>query len=91
MSLIQVQASTVTASHVSADVVVSDGKKSREYWLFVTGNYVTVIAKVSGYNPRRNMGKTFHTTEDMVKNYKRDGETLREVVASLNAMRLDVA
>jgi hypothetical protein len=86
MSLIQVQAGEVTPKHVSADVSVNDGRKTRDYYLFVAATYVTVVA---GPVTRRSLGKTFHQIDEVGTHYKRDGRVLLEVIGQLNQMRTD--
>lgn len=68
--------------HIGLNVTITDGKKSRSYYLFVTPGYVTVL---TGQYAR--LGKTFHADsryrmneEDFVANYKQHGKQLLEIV-----------
>lgn len=77
MAAIMVNTTNRTDSYASLDVVVSDERKPRPYYLFVAKTYVTVVA---GEADRRKLGKTFHTLADLRANYKRDGAALVEIV-----------
>lgn len=61
--------------HIAATITILDGKKSREYQLFVTPKYVTVE---TGF--RCVFGKTFHNVAECGTHYKRDGVKLLEIV-----------
>lgn len=69
--------------HRGADVTIGD----RAYHVFVTPSYVTVLAR-----PHARLGKTFHADARcsnneaaLVRNYKRHGKELLEIVHNLRA------
>lgn len=74
-----------TSDSVSADVLIPDPRKPREYLLYVTTSHV--IVRFGGSNaPSRVFGKCFWGSQglaDIQRHYKRDGATLREVAEQL--------